>query len=232
MRDDGRVDRAAPDALIFDLDGVIVDSYAAVTGSINAALVEHGLPARPESELRHYIGPPTYTAFAELTGAPAGAAEVEAIVATYRRRYAEVYLSQTSAIEGVTAALEALSERVPLAIATSKSVTFTQPLLEVLRLERFFAFVAAAAPDDSSDDKTAIVGRAIAALADRGCRRPAMVGDRSYDIEAARAHGLLAVGVTWGIGGAAELEAAGADVLLAAPGELLGLLSADRLSGV
>jgi phosphoglycolate phosphatase len=51
-----------------------------------------------------------------------------------------------------------------------------------------------------------------------------MVGDRSFDVEAARAHGLLAIGVTWGIGSAAELTAAGADVLIGAPGELETLL--------
>jgi phosphoglycolate phosphatase len=224
VRDDEVVSRFAPDSLIFDFDGVIVDSYAAVTGAINAALVDHGLPTRPSAELRKFIGPPTFTAFRELAGASARSAEVEAIVATYRRHYAAVYLTQTRTIEGIVPVLGSLSQRVPLALATSKSVTFTQPLLEALGLERLFAFVEAAAPDDSGDDKTAIVGRALAALAGRGCHAAAMVGDRSFDVEAARAHGLLAIGVTWGIGSAAELTAAGADVLIGAPGELETLL--------
>jgi phosphoglycolate phosphatase len=217
-----------PDALIFDFDGVIVDSYAAVTGSINAALVDHGMATRPEAALRHFIGPPTYVAFRELAGEDADAETLAALIATYRRHYASVYLTQTHAIEGIAPVLESLSQLMPLAIATSKSVTFTQPLLDALGLERFFVTVAAAHPDDAGDDKTAIVGRAIETLAQRDSRSPAMVGDRSFDVVAARAHGLLSIGVTWGIGSVEELEAAGADVLLAQPGELLELVAADR----
>lgn len=217
---------APPDALIFDLDGVLIDSHAAVTGSISATLADHGLPRRPEAELRRFIGPPTFSAFSELAGPGAGRERIAALVADYRSRYAEVYLAQTTAIEGIVPALEALAARVPLAIATSKSVTFTAPLLEALDLARWFEVVEAAAPDDSDDDKTAIVGRALRALSRLGRRRPAMVGDRSFDIEAARAHGLLAVGVTWGIGSVAELEAAGADLLVGAPGDLPALLGA------
>jgi phosphoglycolate phosphatase len=221
------VTRPRPDALIFDFDGVIVDSYAAVTGSINAALVEHGLGARPAAQLRHYIGPPTFVAFRELTGAPEGSPEIDAVVATYRRHYEAVYLEQTTVIEGIAPVLETLSERFPLALATSKSVLFTQPLLDALALTGFFANVSAAAPDDASDDKTAIVARALEALAALGCARPAMVGDRSFDVEAARAHGLLAIGVTWGIGSATELRDAGADLLLSRPSELLELAVAE-----
>jgi phosphoglycolate phosphatase len=231
VRDDGAVSRAAPDALIFDFDGVIVDSYAAVTDSINAALAEHGMATRPAAELRHYIGPPTFTAFTDLAGEGAGSGEVDALVATYRRHYAAVYLTQTSLIDGMAGVLEAASARVPLALATSKSVTFTRPLLEALGLERFFAYVSAAAANDASDDKTAILARALAALEALGCHAAAMVGDRSFDVEAARAHGLFAIGVTWGIGSVAELEQAGADVLIGAPGELLALLGAEGARG-
>jgi phosphoglycolate phosphatase len=210
------------DAVIFDLDGVIVDSYAAVTDSINGALAAHGLPTRPAQALRHFIGPPTFVAFAELTGEPPDSAVVAAIVASYRARYAAVYLEQTVVIDGVREMLATIAERLPLAIATSKSVTFTQPLLAALGLDGLFAFVAAAGPVDTDDDKTAIVGRALAAL---GSPRATMVGDRSFDIEAAHAHALPAIGVTWGIGSADELRSAGADALVARPEELVALLA-------
>jgi phosphoglycolate phosphatase len=211
--------------VIFDFDGVIVDSYDAVTGSINAALGEHGLPTRPPSTLRHYIGPPTHSAFRELTGYGEGSAELEAVIATYRRHYASIYLTQTTAIAGMAEVLETLSRSLDLAIATSKSVLFTQPLLDSLALGRYFAVVEAAAPDDASDDKTAIVGRALSALHARGRAVAAMVGDRSYDIAAARAHGLATVGVTWGIGTEQELREAGAERLAHAPGDLIAVLT-------
>ena len=228
MLHDVAVAHPTPHALIFDFDGVLVDSYAAVTGSINAALVEHGLPARPQADLRRFIGPPTFSAFSELTGQRPESDAVAAIVATYRERYAEVYLTQTRVFDGIEPMLEALAARMALAIATSKSVLFAAPLLDALGLTRFFVAVAAADADDTQDDKAAIVGRALALLDERPV---AMVGDRSFDIEAARAHGLLSIGVTWGIGSTEELRAAGADLLVEEPSELLAVVALDRPSG-
>ena len=225
---DVAVAEPAPTAVIFDFDGVLVDSYRAVTGAINAALVEHGLPAREPAELRHFIGPPTFTAFSELTGEPPESDAVAAIVATYRERYAAVYLTSTRVFEGVVPMLEELSARMPLAVATSKSVLFAEPLLDALGLDRYFAVIAAAAADDTADDKTAIVGRALDALDRAGA---VMVGDRSFDIVAARAHGLPAIGVSWGIGSVEELRAAGAAVIVDEPGELVALLDGERPPG-
>jgi phosphoglycolate phosphatase len=53
-----------------------------------------------------------------------------------------------------------------------------------------------------------------------------MVGDRHHDVDAGRAHGLHTIGVTWGIGSAAELGEAGADHVVDAPSQLEELLLA------
>ena len=208
-------------AVVFDFDGVLVDSVAPVTSSINAALREHGLAERDPRELRRLIGPPTYSAFAELLAAAPDSPQVSAVVATYRAHYEAVYLSATRVFDGVVEMLEALSAQAALALATSKSVDFAQPLLDALGLSRFFAVTAAADPRSSDDDKSAIVARALAEL---GVAEAAMVGDRSFDMEAARAHGLRAIGVSWGIGSVEELRAAGAEAIADSPAALLALL--------
>jgi phosphoglycolate phosphatase len=215
------------DAAVFDIDGVLVDSLRPVTASINAALRDHGLAERPPAELRRFIGPPTFSAFAELLGRPPQAPEVAAAVATYRDRYAACYLTQTTVFDGVAAMLAELSGRAVLAVATSKSADFAQPLLEALGLARFFVVVAAAAPSSADDDKTAIVGRALEALRARSgaAREVAMVGDRRFDMEAALVHGLAPIGVSWGIGSVAELREAGAVAIADTPAELLALLA-------
>ena len=81
------------------------------------------------------------------------------------------------------------------------------------------AFEAVFAPelDLHVESKTSTVGKALAAL---GATGGTMVGDRHVDMEAAHAHGLRAVGVTWGFGTADELRAAGADVLVTTPADL------------
>jgi phosphoglycolate phosphatase len=216
---------------VFDFDGVLVDSVEPVTSSINAALREHGLAQRPPAQLRSLIGPPTFAAFSELLGAPDDSPAVAAIVATYRAHYAAVYLTSTRVFDGIVAMLEGLIAHMQhqraepvvggLAIATSKSSDFAQPLLDSLGLAPFFAVTAAADPQARGDDKLAVVGRALAGL---GVSEATMVGDRSFDMHAARAHGLRAVGVSWGIGSVAELRTAGAEAIADSPAELLTLL--------
>jgi phosphoglycolate phosphatase len=219
-------------AVVFDFDGVLVDSFAPVTDSINAALREHGLTERDPEQLRGLIGPPTFSAFSQLLGAPPEAPLVAAVVATYRAHYQAVYLTETRVFDGVTAMLEGLllhmqqqatadMQHAPIAIATSKSSEFAQPLLDALGLARFFAVTAAADPLTRSDDKSAVVARALTQL---GASTATMVGDRSFDMEAAREHGLRAVGVSWGIGSVEELLAAGADAIADTPAALLELL--------
>jgi phosphoglycolate phosphatase len=210
--------------VLFDLDGVLADSRAAITGSINAALVASGRPARPAAELYRCIGPPLPYAFAELIGEDPESDAVAALVAGYRARYATASLTETLVTPGIAAALEALRRAGRrLGVATSKPRPFAEPLLEALDLRRYFEAVAGPALDTPPEDKTTTVGAALRAL---GASAGAMVGDRSFDMVAARAHGLRAIGVAWGIGSRDELVAAGAERIVATPAELPGVLAA------
>ena len=85
------------------------------------------------------------------------------------------------------------------------------------RLRDAFEAVFAPELDLHVESKTSTVGKALAAL---GATGGTMVGDRHVDMEAAHAHGLRAVGVTWGFGTADELRDAGADVLVTTPADL------------
>ncbi len=195
------------------------------------ALAAHGHGPRPAAELEAMIGPPTRLAFGTLMGLPAEAPEVEACVADYRADYA-VALRQTPAFPGVAEALDALAPHVRLAVATSKPLPLAGPTLEAIGLRDRIEVVAGPALTGTAG-KAETIAEAIAGLGP-GARPLAMVGDRRHDVEGARAHGLLAVGVLWGIGDRAELEAAGADVLVAQPAELVPVLleAASRASRV
>src|SRR4051794_7956214 len=129
-------------AVLFDLDGVLVDSRAAIGASMNHALVSRGHPERDEALLHRYIGPPLFEAFSDLTGAPVGSPEVAALVTAYRERYAVASLRDSLMVEGIEPVLEALGARHRLAVATSKPRAFAVPLLDVLGLSRHFAWIA------------------------------------------------------------------------------------------
>jgi phosphoglycolate phosphatase len=205
-------------AVLFDLDGVLVDSRAAITGCVNHALVECGLPSREVADLHRVIGPPLSVAFAELVGEPIESALVAACVAAYRERYAEASLVETVVVDGMPSALDALAGGHRLAVATSKPRAFAEPILEALSLASWFEVVAGPGLDALAESKTATVAAALGSLGE--VSDAVMVGDRSFDVVGAHANGLPAIGVTWGIGSAAELAEAGADVIVDAPAEL------------
>lgn len=207
----------APDpqqAVLFDLDGVLVDSRSAIPRCINHALAVHGFPERPEEALYQFIGPPLARAFAELTVAPVDSAVVTACVRSYRETYAVTALKETAVMPDVAPAVAALAQEYRLAVATSKPRVSAEPLLEALELREFFELVVGPEQTDVSEEKTLTIGHALRRLR---VGRAVMIGDRRFDIAGAHAHGVPAIGVTWGIGSADELITAGADAIIDDP---------------
>ncbi len=201
------------DAAIFDFDGVIIDSRLPVETAINGALLAHGFAPISSAETARFIGPPALRAFAELTGAAEDSQLVAAAVATYHDIFARVYLEQTRLIDGMPELLRSLT--LPRALATSKVRQFVAPLLERFGLE--FAVVSAPELDEPKAETVARAQREL------GARDPVVIGDRVYDVDAARACGLRAIGVTWGIGDREELR--GADIIVERPDALLAVLA-------
>jgi phosphoglycolate phosphatase len=187
---------------------------------MNHALAAAGRePVAPES-LYPLIGPSLSFGFASLLEVEPDDPAVAACIASYRSVYAEVSLRDTPTYPGVPEALDAIAAAMPgrrLAVATSKPRAFAEPLIDALGFGDAFEAVFAPELDLHVESKTATVAKALHAL---DATAGTMVGDRHVDMEAARAHGLRAVGVTWGFGTADELRSAGADVLVASPSEL------------
>jgi phosphoglycolate phosphatase len=209
---------SACDSVLFDLDGVLVDSRVAITGCINYALVEHELAARPVEALHRFIGPPLAVGFAELTGHSPDSALVASCIGSYRIRYAEASLQETVVTPGIDTVLNELAARYSLAVATSKSLAFAEPLLSALGLRPFFAAVAGPDLSAQSESKACTIAASLKMLGHP--KRAVMVGDRSHDIVGARAHSMPSIGVTWGIGSTEELLEAGAGSIVHAPADL------------
>jgi phosphoglycolate phosphatase len=201
-------------AVIFDLDGVIVDSREAITTCLNHALRDGGHAERPPEDLYGHIGPALADAFGELLELPRDDDAVVACVASYRRIYATESLRLTTLIPGMAEVLDQLDAR--MGIASSKPVAFSEPILERLGIRHHFEVVAGPDLNPFGETKTTTIATALEALG-----RPAvMVGDRRHDVEGAHANGIPCAGVTWGIGTRAELETAGAELLVERPHEL------------
>ncbi|MGZ4271449.1 MAG: HAD hydrolase-like protein [Solirubrobacteraceae bacterium] len=199
--------------VLFDLDGVLIDSHAAFTASVNHALTEYGLPARDAGELRHFIGPPLRGTFETLGVDPA---DVDGRVDSYRDHYAAHGAAVTTVFDGVEEMLSDVGTRHRLVIATSKAASLAERMVRAVGLERHFADLHGPADETSAEPKAQTVARALPAIA--------LIGDTRFDVAAARANGLRAIGVTWGIGTEEDLRAAGAEAVVRAPRELGTLL--------
>lgn len=207
-------------AFLFDLDGVLLDSRVAIVRCIEHGLRAQGVAAPPAAELVRFIGPPLIDAFAELAGPDLSAACLE----SYRERYVHSSLDETAVVPGALEALAEVAARVPVAVATSKPRAFAEPLCERLGLAEHLTAIAGPELEAPDEVKTVTVARALRALGLRPRAAAPLVGDRSHDVEAARANGLPCVGVLWGIGDEAELRAAGAQAIVATPDRLMGAL--------
>jgi phosphoglycolate phosphatase len=208
------VDLAA-DAVLFDLDGTLVDSRVPFVRSVNAALTEHELPARAPEELHPYLGPPLHQTFSKL-----GAGRLtQACVDAYRRRYRTHGVGETEVFAGVVDMLERLAAHATLLVATSKSLPLARLILDGVGLSA--RFVAIEGPELATLDepKAVTIARALTRVPES--RRPVMVGDRCHDVVGARANDIPAVGVLWGVGSREEL--ASADVLVERPDDLARL---------
>jgi len=218
---------------VFDLDGVLIDSRRAIAEALNATLSQAGYPERPEADLHPFIGPPLVDTFAALTGSPPTAPAIAELVRAYRERYSRTAAAATTVFPGIPELLDGLGATHRLAIATTKAEHLAGPLLAALGLAHHFEVVAGPGPDDLHETKTQTLERALSLIdpdEDIDRKTIAMIGDRSHDVHAALHHGLRAVGVLWGIGDRAELEAAGAHVLVEEPAGLW-LVLAPRPTG-
>lgn len=206
------------DCVLFDLDGVLVDSRQAITGCINHALVEHELSSRPVDDLHRFIGPPLVDAFTELTGHPPDSALVASCLGSYRARYADASLQETVVTPGINTALKELGQQYRLAVATSKPLAFAEPLLDTLGLRPYFTAVAGPDLSVQAEGKAGTIAASLKLLGYP--KQAVMVGDRSHDVLGALAHSLPSIGVTWGIGSTRELQEAGASSIVERPAEL------------
>lgn len=209
---------------LFDLDGTLIDSETGILASIEYALTKLGAKVPPREELLGWIGPPLRATFPRVLGDDP--ARIEHAVESYRERYSTIGWREHVVYAGIGEAIEALAaDGITLAVVTSKAALYAGRIVESLPFGAHFARVYAVGPDSAHSEKASMIARA---MADFGmpANETAMVGDRHFDIEGARANGVLAIGVTWGFGSREELDEAGADIVVADAAELPAALRA------
>ena len=187
-------------AVLFDLDGTLLDSIPDLSEACHRMMVELGRPPHAIDVIRTFVGKGMLNLVRRclVESGPAGDAEVEAAVDVFRRHYAEVNGASTLIYDGVLPALEALREEgILMACVTNKPAAFTGPLLERMGLAGFFGVTVSGDTLAEKKPHPAPLLHACRLLgADAG--DALMIGDSANDADAARAAGMPVLLVTYG----------------------------------
>ena len=207
-------------AVLFDLDGTIVDSAPGITATLAYTFERLGLPIPTPAELLRWVGPPILDSFRDLAGFDAE--QSQRALEIYREKYLAVGVYDASLYPGVGAVLHAIhAAGIPLSLATSKPETPARAVLEHFGLIEPFDELTGASDDEVRSAKKDVVEEALRRLEAGGAdlTHTVLIGDRHHDVDGAAHHGVPTIFVTWGYGSPAE--AAGAIAVVDTPQQLL-----------
>lgn len=206
--------------ILFDLDGTLTDSGEGIINCVVFALEHYGLPVPSKAELRSVVGPPLHDTLARY-GVPKE--KLDEAVTVFRSRYNPIGIYENVPYPGIREALEELKgEGYKLCVATSKPEEMANRVLRHFNLAGYFDTVCGGTLDESRSSKSEVIAYL---LAQNGrADNMLMVGDTKFDVIGAAAHGIPTIGVAWGYGETADMEAAGAKAIAQTPEHLVELL--------
>jgi phosphoglycolate phosphatase len=213
-------------AVLFDLDGTLLDTLDDLGDSMNAALSSLGYPKHGMPAYRYFVG--DGVANLARRALPESVREnedtVQSAVALMRAEYGRRWSVKTHAYDGIPALLDALTARgAKLSILSNKPHPATVEVVAHFFPERKFDAVLGARPGvPIKPDPEAV--REVCRLLSAPASAFLYLGDTNTDMQTARAAGMFAVGVLWGFRTADELRAAGAQALVQRPSEVLDLM--------
>lgn len=208
------------EALLFDLDGTLVDTRADLAAAVNFALGRLGRPARTLEEVREFIGGGVRELIRSSLG-PAHEDMLEPALALFRPYYLEHCADRSALYPGVGEALGKLAG--PVAVVTNKPEAASRAIFRALGVEAFFRAVIGGDSLPFLKPRPEPLWEAARRLGARP-ERVLMVGDSPGDVQAGRAAGMRTCAVTYGYRPAEELRAAEPDFLLDRIGDLEAII--------
>jgi phosphoglycolate phosphatase len=217
--------RRRPRAVLFDLDGTLIDSAPDLAGAANALRADHGLPALPYEQLRPMVGAGARGMIGRAFGIAPGHAEFEPLRDAFLARYEMGMLERTRVFEGVSELLASIRDAgLAWGIVTNKASRFALPVVQGLGLLALSDTLVCGDTTAHAKPHPEPLWEAARRV---GCAPEdcLYVGDDLRDVQAGRAAGMATIAVAWGYLGEGEaIEAWGADAVIERPDQLLNWL--------
>ena len=210
-------------AVLFDLDGTLADSYAAITASVNHVLQHHGRPTLTEKQVRALVGHGLENLMENILPGidPKAAAQL------YREHHPSVMKSHTKLLPGVEAGLKTLHDSgVKLGVCSNKPSYFTRMLLKIFHIEQFFDVILGPDVVGAPKPEPEMIFKALEKLGVPK-EEALYVGDMEVDIETGRRAGIETWVMPTGSHDEATLRAAKAQRLLPGMNDIIAAMMSE-----
>lgn len=208
-------------AVIFDLDGTLVNSLDDLADSVNTVLEEYGYPTHPLEKYRIMVGNGIKKLVERALPPSVSEGTLKEALEKFKKIYAVHQLDKTAPYKGIIDLLKQLQlKNIPLAVCTNKHDEAAKKIIAALFDNSTFKEIIgdlSGLPRKPDPKKVLIIAQNLSV-------NPAeivYIGDSSVDMQTAVNAGMLPVGVLWGFRSKEELLENGAELLLTQPADLL-----------
>ncbi|MFH1615445.1 MAG: HAD-IA family hydrolase [Planctomycetota bacterium] len=211
-------------AVIFDLDGTLVDTLIDLADAVNSALAQFVQPTHPVDAYRSMIGNGART-LVQRALPPNRSELIDLVLEASRRHYSCNCLQNSRLYDGInTVVLRLRSKGLRLAVLSNKDQQMTERIVNHFFSTGVFDIVRGSQPSCPLKPDPACTNEIIAAI-----QLPRseflLIGDSAVDIATAKAANITSVGVSWGFRSKAELIDSQADIIIDKPAEILKIIA-------
>ena len=220
--------------VFFDLDGTLTQSHFGILRSAEYALSKFDMTMDDPEKRRLFLGPPLTVSFHDLFGLEGD--DVTKAIEYYRECYKGGAYKEAPLYDGIKELLDLLSERgLILMVVTSKPRVLAKKVVEHFDIDKYFYKVIGPDEEKKSAGKEDLIKEALEEIRKMKseireedlselAKEAVMIGDREFDIKAAKNLGLTAIGALYGYGTREELENAGADHIAEHPHDINSII--------
>lgn len=209
------------DAVIFDLDGTLLNTLEDLAASVNYALSDAGLPSRTIEEVRRFVGDGVRMLITRSVAPKNDEKTIQSVYQCFTQHYRENCENKTRPYDGILEMLAKLQEQGIASAIVSNKIDFAVKKLA----EKYFpGKITLALGDRDGVPRKPAPDALLEAIRLLDCRHPLYVGDSDVDVQTAKNAGVDGIFITWGFRSREELAAAGAIRLADSAPQLLHMI--------